>query len=128
MFSGRLDLRSSPALARHNWSMLRSALASGRSSDFPQSALPSRTPPHSPPLQGEGEGVGVQWRHTSRPLYRGLQLQVQFRILTGFPFIAAPHGYPIAFAAAKVLIFLILHHHLGEKTIKSKLMSYFVQM
>ena len=56
--SGRLDLRSSPALARHNWSKLRSALASGRSSDFPQSALPSRTPPRSPPLRGEGEGVG----------------------------------------------------------------------
>ena len=40
--SGRLDLRSSPALARHSWNELRSALASGRSSDFPQSALPSR--------------------------------------------------------------------------------------
>ena len=42
MFSGRLDLRSSLTLARQNWSKLRSALASGRSSDFPQSALPSQ--------------------------------------------------------------------------------------
>ena len=47
----------------------------GRSSDFPQSALPSR---HD-----------CQWRYTSRPFKGGLQLQVQFRTLTGFPCIEA---------------------------------------
>ena len=65
----------------------------GRSSDFPQSALPSR--PHG------------QWRYTSRPLKRGLQLQAQFRTLTGFPYIRRLQPPDCLNSATKIQLFLI---------------------
>ena len=46
--------------------------------------------------------VYCQWRYTGRSFLRGLQLQVQFWIRTGFPFIMAAYGHQIAFSGAKV--------------------------
>ena len=45
-----------------------------------------------------------QWRYTSRPLKWGLQLQVQSRTLTGFPYIKAASAARLPFVGAKVRI------------------------
>ena len=62
---------------------------------FPQSALPSQ--PYPRPVTFSKQTLCL----------RGLQLQVQFRTLTGFPCIAVAHGHPRLPSnfAAKVLLF-----------------------
>ena len=60
---------------------------------FPQSALPSQ--PFPRPVTFSKQTLCL----------RGLQLQVQFRTLTGFPCIAVAKSHPITiFCAAKVLL------------------------
>ena len=67
---------------------------------FPQSALPS--PPYSRPVTFSKQ----------TPCLRGLQLQVQFRTLTGFPCIAVAKSHPITInCAAKVLLFSPTTNH-----------------
>ena len=53
-----------------------------------------------------------QWLYTNRFIKGGLQQQVLFRTLTGFPFIVA-FG-KITYAAAKVQLFLISFHYLKD--------------
>ena len=78
---------------------------------FPQPALPSQ--PSSWPVTFSKQTLCL----------RGLQLQVQFRILTRFPCIAVAHATRLpSIFAAKVLLFLTTTNHSAKysKTKKEK--------